>query len=194
MKIRAITESWNRLKEKNCNRAISGKTEIKVGVWENYQVSKWYEATPKEMRNESHVKWELYHVNKGTPELVLEKEIGHFRFQSKAIGQKFLISAHVYAPDLHSTSTMEVMVVDNEKPAILGVDITDINDQKLSKPAFATQTLNVHVRTVGMVGHHVTISLWEDEKDFMGKKTGKKKIVLEIPKRVVAKGLLTASL
>ena len=70
-------------------KAIAGKTEIKVGRWENYSVTQWHEGTPQDKRNEAHVKWELYHVDQGKPTLVLEKEMGHFRFQSRAIGEKF---------------------------------------------------------------------------------------------------------
>ena len=115
------------------------------------------------------MKWQLYHLPLGkSPVLVLEKEIGHFRFQSKAIGEKFLISAYVYAPDLKSASSMEIKVIASEKPKILGIDISDIQDKKITKLLFAGQTINVHLRTVGMVGHHVNISLWEDEKDSAG--------------------------
>ena len=170
-------------------KSIKGKTQVPAGIWTNYNVNEWLPDTPIADRNEAHVKWQLYHQKNGIPELVLEKEVGHFRFNSKGIGEKFLISAHVYTPDLHSASTIEVTVVDNDKPEILGIDLSDVNDQKLSKPAFAGQTINVHVRTVGMVGHHVTISLWEDEKDFTGKPTGSKKIALDIPVRVGYKGI-----
>ncbi|WP_310555768.1 hypothetical protein, partial [Flavobacterium sp.] len=66
-------ESWKRHKKDKTKgvKAITGIKEIKVGDWENYDVSQWHEGTPQEKRNEAHVKWELYHLKDGkTPVLV----------------------------------------------------------------------------------------------------------------------------
>jgi N-acetylmuramoyl-L-alanine amidase len=170
-------------------KKISGKREVPAGIWENWHVSEWLPDTPVAMRNEANVKWELYHVNNGTSELILEKDLGHFRFNERGVGEKYLVSAHVYAANLHSESTMEIVVVANEKPAILSIALSDVNDKKLTKPAFAGQIINVHVQTVGMVGHHVSLSLWEDEVDAKGKTTGSKKLTLDTLKKVGSKGI-----
>ena len=170
-------------------KKISGKKEVPAGIWENWHVSEWLPDTPVAMRNEANVKWELYHVNNNKPELILEKDLGHFRFNERGIGETYLVSAHVYNANLQSESTMEIVVVANEKPAILSIALSDVNDKKLTKPAFAGQIINVHVQTVGMVGHHVSLSLWEDEVDAKGKTTGSKKLTLDILKKVGSKGI-----
>ncbi|WP_395074517.1 L,D-transpeptidase [Flavobacterium sp.] len=175
-------------------KAIKGKSEITVGVWENWNVSKWHENTPIEMRNEDYVKWELYHLKNGiTPVKVLEKDLGNFRFQQKAVGEKFLISAHVYEPDLHSASSMEISVVPNEKPEILGIDITDVNNKPITNKLAYGQNINIHVRTVGMIGHHLNITLWEDDTDGAGHSDKNTKIVkFDKPARVGSKGIAHA--
>ena len=175
-------------------KAIKGKTEITVGVWENWNVSNWHENTPIEMRNEDHVKWELYHLKNGiTPVKVLEKELGNFRFQQKAVGEKFLISAHVYEPDLHSASSMEISVIPNEKPEILGIDISDVNNNPITSKLAYGQNINIHVRTVGMIGHHINITLWEDDTDGAGHSDKNTKIVkFDKPARVGSKGIAHA--
>src|SRR4028118_544454 len=66
---------YNQDKAKKGVKAISGKTSVKPGEWEEYTVTEWYGGTPLEDRNEDHVKWELYLLQTGqAPEKVLEKE------------------------------------------------------------------------------------------------------------------------
>jgi predicted chitinase len=141
-------------------QGITGKTQVKAGVWENYHVNQWYAGTPQEKRNEAHVKWAAYNITSGTPIKILEKDQGHFRFQPKAVGHKYLIVAYMYEPEL--STGLEITVLPNEKPEILGVDLSDINDQPFAQPVQYGQTINCHARTVGMVGHHVVFALWED--------------------------------
>src|SRR4028118_1468702 len=79
---------YNQDKAKRGVKAISGKTSVKPGEWEEYTVSEWYGGTPLEDRNEECVKWELYLLQAGkAPEKVLEKETGSFRFMQKAAGE-----------------------------------------------------------------------------------------------------------
>jgi hypothetical protein len=94
---------------------------------------------------------------------LLEKDIGDFRFQQGAVGEKYLVVAYMYEPELNTG--LEITVLDNNVPEILGIDITDVDDQPFSGPIYTGQTINCHARTVGMVGHHVVFSLWEDNDD-----------------------------
>jgi hypothetical protein len=142
-------------------KAITGNTTLQSGNWENFHVSDWYKGTPMEFRNEAHVKWAVYHLENGvTPVKVLEKDQGHFRFKSKAVGEKFLIVAYIFEPEL--STGLEITVLDNNVPEILSIKISDINDQPFEGPIYTGQVINCHASTVGMVGHHVVFSLWED--------------------------------
>jgi predicted chitinase len=170
-------------------KAIKGKREVKVGVWENYNVSDWYPDTPLKDRNEDHVKWEAYNITTGKAEKILEKEIGHFRFQQKAVGQKYLLVAYMFEPEL--STGIEITVVANEKPEILRIDLSDINDKPITKTMAYGQHVNVHVHTVGMVGHHLNISLWEDDAEGAGHNPEKNKhnLVSDLPARVGYNGI-----
>jgi hypothetical protein len=173
-------------------QAITGKIQVKAGVWENYHVNQWYAGTPQEKRNEAHVKWAAYNITSGTPIKILEKDQGHFRFQPKAVGHKYLIVAYMYEPEL--STGLEITVLPNEKPEILGVDLSDINDQPFAKPVEYGQTINCHARTVGMVGHHVVFALWEDNDTNSANNTdqSKHRLVIEKTTIVGSKGIAHA--
>jgi hypothetical protein len=161
---RSRAKSWTRHKKQTRVKAITGNTTLPCGVWSSFHVSEWYKDTPLEERNEDHVKWVLYHLKDGiTPVKILEKDNGDFRFQQGAVGEKYLVVAYIYEPELNTG--LEITVLDNNVPEILGIDITDVDDQPFSGPIYTGQTINCHARTVGMVGHHVVFSLWEDNDD-----------------------------
>lgn len=148
-------------------KAITGKREIMVGVWENFKVSAWYAETPMNERNEAFVKWALYYVEKGkAPRRVLEKEIGHFRFKQEAVGKHFIIVAYSHEPELDNESAIHITIVSNEKPEILGLKLTDIKSNPITTPMSYGQMVNIHANTVGMIGHKVFIALWEDQDGF----------------------------
>ncbi|WP_310555886.1 hypothetical protein [Flavobacterium sp.] len=193
LRTRAIAQSWNRHKKniKKGVQAITGSAEIKAGNWGNYEVSKWYECTPMSLRNEANVKWAAFNVTTGKPVKILEKEIGHFRFQEKAIGQTYLIVAYMFEPEL--STGIKVTVVSAEEPKILGIDITDYHDKPITKKLAYGNIINVHVRTAGIVGHHMNITLWEDDVDGAGHSDKNTKIVkYDKPAKVGSKGIAHA--
>ena len=154
----------NNDKDKKGVKTIRGKKSVKVGVWENYEVTEWYEGTPKEERNPSKVKWDLYLMKNGTkPELVLQKEEGKIRFQEKAIGNKYKVVGYLHQPELNSGSAVLVNVEAAEKREILSIKISDINNKPVKAPIAYGQTINVHVETTGMKGEYLYVSLWEDD-------------------------------
>jgi hypothetical protein len=163
-------------------KTITGNNKVKAGVWETYTVTEWHPDTPLEDRNEEAVKWMAFNVTTGKAIKILEKEIGHFRFSEKAIGQKYLLVAYIYKPELNDTSAIEIKVVPAQEAKILSVAVSDVNDKPFTTAVAYGQIVNIHVSTVGMVGHHLEISLWEDDakgaghskenqKNFIEKKT-----------------------
>jgi predicted chitinase len=141
--------------------AITGKTEIPAGAWGSWEVSKWYESTPVEDRNEDLVKWVAFNITTGEPEQILEKDLGHFCFGEGAIGCKFLLVAYMYEPEL--STGIEVTVLPAEEPKILSLKVSDVNDKPFTTAVAYGQVVNIHVNTSGMVGHHLDICLWEDD-------------------------------
>jgi predicted chitinase len=191
--MRAIAKSWKRHKKQIRVKAITGNTTLKVGNWSSFHVSDWYKDTPLEERNEAFVKWVLYHLKDGiTPVKILEKDNGDFRFQQGAVGEKYLVVAYMYEPELKTG--LEITVLDNNVPEILGINITDVDDQPFSGPIYTGQTINCHARTVGMVGHHVVFSLWEDNDDDSTNNddNSKHKLVQEKITRAGSKGVAHA--
>ncbi len=168
-------------KDKKGVKTIRGKKSVKVGVWENYEVTEWYEGTPKGDRNEAKVKWDLYLMKNGAkPELVLQKEEGKIRFQEKAIGNKYKVVGYLHEPELNNGSALLVNVEASEKREILSIKISDINNKPIKEAIAYGQTINVHVETTGMKGEYLHVSLWEDDANGEGHSdTNKHNLVAE---------------
>jgi hypothetical protein len=147
-------------------KAIQGKKGIKVGVWENFNVTDWYAGTPVKQRTEAYVKWDLYYVENGkAPRKVLEKAEGRFRFKEAAVGRNFIVVGYMFTPELNNASAIKIKVVSNQNPDILSVTLLDAASKPITKPMSYGQKVNALVRTIGMVGHTLVISLWrKDDK------------------------------
>ena len=155
---------YNEEKDKKGVKVIKGNNKVKVGVWENYEVTDWYDGTPVEDRTEEKVKWDLYYMQNGTkPELILQKEEGKIRFQEKAVGNKYKVVAYLDEPSLNDGSALLIEVEASEKKEILGIEISDSNNKPISKPLAYGEKINVHVNTTGMKGEYIYITLWEDD-------------------------------
>lgn len=155
---------YNEEKDKSGVKSIRGKSTVKVGVWENYEVAEWYAGTPPADRNEAKVKWNLYYLKNGAaPEKVLEKEEGKIRFQEKAVGNKYKVVGYLHEPELNNASAKLVSVEPAEKREILNIKLSDVNNKPITKPLAYGNYVNVHVETTGMKGEDIYISLWEDD-------------------------------
>lgn len=155
---------FNEDKAKSGVKSIKGKSLVKVGDWETYEVEEWYEGTPESERNVANVKWDLYYLQNDTnPEKILEKNEGNFRFQEKAVGNKYKVVAYLTEPDLSNGSALVVNVEASEKAEILSVKISDVNNNPISGPLAYGQTINAHVETTGLKGQFIYVSLWEDD-------------------------------
>lgn len=183
----------NKDKDKKGVKTISGKKSVKVGVWENYEVTEWYDGTPKEDRNESKVKWDLYLMKNGAkPELVLQKEEGKIRFQEKAIGNKFKVVGYLHEPESNNSSAILINVEAAEKREILNIKVSDSKNQPIKGPLAYGQDINVHVETTGMKGEYVYISLWEDDVNGSGhssSQNSKNKVIKDKKSLVGTKGV-----
>ncbi|SHI91374.1 C40 family peptidase [Flavobacterium terrae] len=160
---------YNEEKDKKGVKIIKGKSTVKVGVWEDYEVTDWYEGTPEEDRNEEKVKWDLYYMQNGTkPELILQKEEGKIRFQDKAVGNKYKVVAYLDEPNLNDGSALLIEVEASEKKEILSIKISDSNNKPINGPLAYGEKINVHVTTTGMKGEYIYITLWEDDANGEG--------------------------
>lgn len=160
---------YNEEKDKRGVKVIKGNRTVKVGVWENYEVTDWYEGTPVEDRSEEKVKWDLYYIQNGTkPELILQKEEGKIRFQEKAVGNKYKVVAYLDEPNLNDGSALLIEVEASEKKEILSIKISDSNNKPISGPLAYGEKVNVHVDTTGMKGEYIYITLWEDDANGEG--------------------------
>lgn len=160
---------YNEEKNKKGVKVIKGNRTVKVGVWEDYEVTDWYEGTPEEDRNEEKVKWDLYYMQNGTkPELILQKEEGKIRFQDKAVGNKYKVVAYLDEPNLNDGSALLIEVEASEKKEILSIKISDSNNKPINGPLAYGEKINVHVTTTGMKGEYIYITLWEDDANGEG--------------------------
>lgn len=171
---------YNEEMAKSGVKTIKGKNLVKVGEWENYEVEEWFAGTPEAVRNPANVKWELYYLQNDTnPQKILEKNEGHFRFQEKAINNKYKIVAFLNEPDPDGTGSMIVNVEASEKAEILSVKLSDVNNNPISQPLAYGEIINAHVETTGLKGQFIYVSLWEDDATGDGHSSENKKNLVE---------------
>ncbi len=98
--------------------------------------------------------------------------------------------AYSHEPELDNASAMKVKVVSAEKREVLRVEMTDINDNKLTKDLPYGRKVKAKAYTTGMVGEKILFKMWEDDAEGGGhSEENKYNLVAQAMGKVGEKGL-----
>ncbi|WP_250255094.1 hypothetical protein [Chryseobacterium sp. Marseille-Q3244] len=140
---------------------IVGNTEAySLSVFDNLMSSNSFSFPPSKVQWNIHVKdqkgWRITHGNAKDGEHIT------YKFTHKSLKYKALKIEVTRGKD---KGELYIQPQPAEEPKILRVDLLDINSQRLQKGKLLhyTDTLIAKAHCVGMFGHKVSFTLWEDD-------------------------------
>ncbi len=148
---------------------ITGDTIIPIGEEVNYKVLEYKET---EGVNLEAVHWTAFVKENGVwrelrgPKKPLQPTATFTFINEKLIGKQILIEAYGSRPERKSPPGI-IATVQQGAPKIVSIDFTDSNGVPIKRAKYG-QTVGIKMRTTGMVGRNLGISLWKGDAPNIG--------------------------